>query len=229
MHLEVKGLSKEYKRDNRSFSAVKNVSLEVFNCDFISIVGHSGSGKSTLLNLIAGLLLPTSGEILIDGDNAASWSDKKASLLRNTLIGYVPQGQSLLSNLTVFDNVRLPFYLSKQKGNPDDAARELLYSLGIEALADCYPSSLSGGEMRRAAIARALVNKPSLLLADEPTSDLDADNTDEIISLFRRISKEETTVIMVTHDLHTVKGADRSYIMNEGNLLHRQDPAERFI
>lgn len=83
--------------------------------------------------------------------------------------------------------------------------------------------------MRRAAIARALVNKPSLLLADEPTSDLDADNTDEIISLFRRISKEETTVIMVTHDLHTVKGADRSYIMNEGNLLHRQDPAERFI
>jgi putative ABC transport system ATP-binding protein len=219
VHLEVKELSKEYKRDNRPFLAVENVNLEVFDGDFIGIIGRSGSGKSTLLNLIAGLLLPTSGEILIDGDNAVSSSDEKASLVRNTLIGYIPQGQSLLANLTVFDNVRLPFYLSKREGNPDDTARELLHDLGIESLADCYPSSLSGGEMRRAAIARALINKPSILLADEPTSDLDEDNTDEIVSLFRRITKEGTAVIMVTHDLHTVKAADRSYSMDKGILL----------
>lgn len=225
MHLEIKELNKEYKRDNRPFSAVKDVNLEVFDGDFISIVGHSGSGKSTLLNLIAGLLLPTSGEILIDGDNAVSSSDKKASLLRNTVIGHIPQGQSLLSNLTVFDNVRLPFYLSKRKGNPDDMARELMHDLGIESLAECYPSSLSGGEMRRAAIARSLINKPSILLADEPTSDLDADNTDEIVSLFRRIAKEGTAVIMVTHDLHTVKAADRSYTMDKGKLLHQNKSA----
>ncbi|MBP5781739.1 MAG: ATP-binding cassette domain-containing protein, partial [Clostridia bacterium] len=127
---------------------------------------------------------------------------------------------SLLSNLTVLDNVRLPFYLSKRKGDPDDMARKLLFSLGIESLADCYPSSLSGGEARRAAIARALINKPALLLADEPTSDLDAESTDEIVSLFGRIAKEGTAVIMVTHDLHTVKATDRNYTMDKGNLLH---------
>ena len=220
MNLQIKDLSKDYKRGDRTFSAVKNVNLEVGNGDFISIAGHSGSGKSTLLNLIAGLLVPTKGEILIDGENIASSSDEKASSLRNTLIAHVPQGQSLLSNLTVFDNVRLPFYLSNRNGDPSDEVTKLLTDLGISHLSDSYPSSLSGGEARRVAIARALINKPSLLLADEPTSDLDSENTDEIISLFKRIAKEGTAVIMVTHDLRTVKAADRSYTMESGELIN---------
>lgn len=221
MDLEVRNLSKEYERGGRTFSAVKDVDLEVKGGDFISIVGQSGSGKSTLLNLIAGLLLPTSGEILIDGKSAVTSSDREASELRNTVIGHIPQGQSLLSSLTVYDNIRLPFYLSDREGDPDKKTLELLANLGIADLVDSYPNSLSGGEARRVAIARSLINKPDILLADEPTGDLDKENTDEIISLFRRIAKEGTTVIMVTHDPDTEDAADRSYTMSNGSLLQK--------
>lgn len=220
VHLEIKDLRKDYKRGETVFSAVKDVNLEVNGGDFISVVGHSGSGKSTLLNLIAGLLLPTSGEILLDGESAIISSDDKASRLRNTVIGHIPQGQSLLSNLTVFDNVRLPFYLSERGGDPSAQVHELLTGLGIGSLAGSYPNSLSGGEARRVAIARALINKPAILLADEPTSDLDAENTDEIMLLFKRIAKEGTAVIMVTHDQRTLNAVDRSYTMEDGILSY---------
>ena len=220
VHLEVKNLRKDYSRGETTFSAVKDVNLEVNGGDFISVVGHSGSGKSTLLNLIAGLLLPTSGEILLDGESVIISSDDKASGLRNTVIGHIPQGQSLLSNLTVFDNVRLPFYLSEREGDPSDQVHELLTGLGIGSLAGSYPKSLSGGEARRVAIARALINKPAILLADEPTSDLDAENTDEIMLLFKRIAKEGTAVIMVTHDQRTLNAVDRSYTMEDGVLSY---------
>lgn len=220
MHLEIRNLRKDYIRGETTFSAVKDVNLEVNGGDFISVVGHSGSGKSTLLNLIAGLLLPTSGEILLDGESVIISSDDKASGLRNTVIGHIPQGQSLLSNLTVFDNVRLPFYLSEREGDPSDQVHELLTGLGIGSLAGSYPKSLSGGEARRVAIARALINKPAILLADEPTSDLDAENTDEIMLLFKRIAKEGTAVIMVTHDQRTLNAVDRSYTMEDGVLSY---------
>ena len=220
LHLEIRNLRKDYIRGETTFSAVKDVNLEVNGGDFISVVGHSGSGKSTLLNLIAGLLLPTSGEILLDGESAIISSDDKASRLRNTVIGHIPQGQSLLSNLTVFDNVRLPFYLSEREGDPSDQVHELLTGLGIGSLAGSYPKSLSGGEARRVAIARALINKPAILLADEPTSDLDAENTDEIMLLFKRIAKEGTAVIMVTHDQRTLNAVDRSYTMEDGVLSY---------
>ncbi len=221
VHLEIKNLRKDYSRGETTFSAVKDVNLEVNGGDFISVVGHSGSGKSTLLNLIAGLLLPTSGEILLDGENTIFSSDEKASKLRNTVIGHVPQGQSLLSNLTVFDNVRLPYYLSDRDGDPSDQVHELLKGLGIESLAGSYPNSLSGGEARRVAIARALINKPAILLADEPTSDLDSENTGEIMSLFKHIAKEGTAVIMVTHDQRTTNAVDRSYTMEDGILTYQ--------
>lgn len=220
LHLEIRNLRKDYIRGETTFSAVKDVNLEVNGGDFISVVGHSGSGKSTLLNLIAGLLLPTSGEILLDGESVIISSDDKASGLRNTVIGHIPQGQSLLSNLTVFDNVRLPFYLSEREGDPSDQVHELLTGLGIGSLAGSYPKSLSGGEARRVAIARALINKPAILLADEPTSDLDAENTDEIMLLFKRIAKEGTAVIMVTHDQRTLNAVDRSYTMEDGVLSY---------
>ncbi len=222
MRLEIRDLSKNYKRGGRVFSAVKNVSLSVNGGDFIAITGRSGGGKSTLLNLIAGLLLPTSGEILIDGQDISKLSDKEASLLRNSVIGYIPQGQSLLSNLTVFDNARLPFYLAKREGNPNDAASKLLSRFGIKDLADSYPESLSGGEMRRAAIARALINSPEILLADEPTSDLDAENTTKVAELFRDIAKRGASVIMVTHETDAVRGVDKLYTMKTGNLIQTE-------
>ena len=218
LDLEVKNLSRIFFRGDREFTAVDSVNFTIHSGDFISITGDSGSGKSTLLNLIAGLLLPTSGEILIDGKNIEKGSDEKLAHIRNTRVGYVPQGQSLLSNLTVLDNVRLPYYLSKRDGSPDKRAKELLDHLGIGHLAGCYPASLSGGEQRRAAVARALINKPDILIADEPTNDLDADNANEIASLFRQIADEGTAVLMVTHNLDTTASADGNYVMKNGQL-----------
>lgn len=218
MHLEVRNLSKEYERGDRRISAVKDVNLKVSSGDFVSIIGPSGSGKSTLLNLIAGLLLPTGGEILIDKKSVVFSSDAKASEFRNRVIGHIPQGSSLLANLSVLDNARLPYYLSEREGDPTEAVKELLEQLGIGSLSDSFPNSLSGGEARRVAIARALINKPSILLADEPTADLDSENTDGIISLFKQIAKEGTAVIMVTHDLRTLNATDKSFTMENGHL-----------
>ncbi len=218
MDFEIRNLSRTFARGKRKFTAVDSANLKIHSGEFISITGDSGSGKSTLLNLIAGLLLPTSGEIIIDGEHIENGSEERLADIRNEMIGYIPQGQSLLSNLTVIDNVRLPHYLSKRDGNPDEKARKLLDHLGIGELADCYPASLSGGEQRRAAVARALINDPAILIADEPTNDLDAENADEITSLFRKIADEGTAVLMVTHNLDTVKKTDDNYVMKKGKL-----------
>lgn len=218
MSLEVNNLSKQYIRGDVPFCAVKNISLKVIDGEFIAITGKSGSGKSTLLNLIAALLLPSDGEVRLDGKSISNLSDKEASLFRNSTIGYIPQGQSLLANLTVLDNVRLPYYFAENTGNPDEEAAKLLRRFGIEELANTYPSSLSGGEARRACVARALINKPRILLADEPTGDLDAENTEEIVRLFREIANEGTTVIMVTHEADTTEKADTVYAMENGQL-----------
>ena len=219
--LEVKKASKEYTRNGRVFLAVNRASLVVREGEFASVVGQSGSGKSSLLNLIAGLLLPSSGEILIDGKNAALMNDRDASLFRNSAIGYIPQGWSLLPNLTVLDNVRLPFFLAKREGNPDQEAARLLADLGIEALAKSYPSDLSGGEAKRVAVARALVNKPALLLADEPTENLDRENAKAIVALLKRAAKKGTSVVMVTHDERAAKAADAIYVMDGGKLVKK--------
>ncbi|MCR5317051.1 MAG: ATP-binding cassette domain-containing protein [Treponema sp.] len=218
--LEVQKLSRKYERKGSPFYSVKDVDLSLERGEFISITGASGSGKTTLLNLIAGLLLPSSGQILIDGNSAVTKSDAKGALLRNRVIGLVPQGYSLLSSLSVLDNVRLPFYLSREerKGDAEGEAMRLLSLLGIGELSSSYPANLSGGEIRRAAIARALINKPALLLADEPTGDLDAGNKEEIISLFRKIADGGTAVIMVTHDIQTLGCADRNFVMDKGIL-----------
>ena len=218
MLFEIKDLSKEYKRGNKTVFALKNVNISVSNSEFIAITGHSGSGKSTLLNLAAGLLLPTSGEVLIDGKNIFSISDKELSFLRNSVIGYIYQGQNVLNNLTVLDNVCLPFYLAKREGEPTQKALDLLSRCGIEHLAKEYPYNLSGGELRRVSIARALINNPFILLADEPTSNLDYDNKMEIIKLFKDISDNGTAVIMATHEMETIGLCDLVYEMNLGVL-----------
>lgn len=155
--LELKQLTRAYERDGSDpFTAVDGVNLQVMHGDFISIIGKSGSGKSTLMNMIAGLLRPTSGKVLIDGEDLWAMHDKNMAGMRSSKIGYVPQGMSLLSNLTVLDNVRLPFCLADTKGSGIEAAMKLLEEVGMETLAGSYPAQLSGGEMRRTAIARAL-------------------------------------------------------------------------
>jgi putative ABC transport system ATP-binding protein len=217
--LELKELTKEYNRGGRAFNAVNHVSLAVEPGDFISIIGRSGSGKSTLLNMSAGLLRPTTGTVLFEGNDIHRLSDKEISFLRNEKIGYVPQGQSLLSNFTVFDNVCIPWFLFKREGDVEGRAFILLEKVGISRLADSYPRELSGGEMRRAAIVRSLINEPRLLIADEPTGDLDVETTAEIMGLFSAIAREGTAVLIVTHELDTLNYGNKTYEMDAGNLL----------
>lgn len=220
--LEVQNINKEYVRGERKFLAVNDVSLSVNKNDFISIIGHSGSGKSTLLSIVAGLQKPDSGKITINDTNINSLNDKEISLFRNKTIGYIPQGESLLSNLTVFDNIRLPYSLYHKDNNIDTTVDELLKKLGIAELKNSYPSRLSGGERKRVAIARALINNPELLVADEPTSDLDAKNTAEILELFKAIALQGTAVIVATHELETLNYCKKIYEMSEGILQAKE-------
>jgi putative ABC transport system ATP-binding protein len=217
--LELNGLTKEYRRGGRAFNAVNGVSLSVEPGEFISIIGRSGSGKTTLLNMSAGLLRPTGGTVLFEGHDIHRLNDKELSFLRNEKIGYVPQGQSLLSNFTVFDNLCIPWFLFSREGDVEGRAFVLLEKVGISHLAASYPKELSGGEMRRVSIARSLINEPRLLIADEPTGDLDAQTTAEIMELFSRIAREGTAVLIVTHELDTLNYGNKTYSMDGGNLL----------
>lgn len=218
MLLEIKGLRKEYKRGEETVPAVDGVDLSICRGDFVSIIGRSGSGKSTLLNMIAGLLTPTSGSITLEGTDIHALKDKEISELRNTRLGYIPQGFGALSTLTVFDNVRLPYFLSKRQGDASGRALFLLDEVGISSLADSLPSQLSGGELRRVLIARALMNEPDIVIADEPTSDLDVETTRGIMELFARINRNGTTVLIVTHELDTLEFGSRVLRMASGHL-----------
>ena len=246
--LEINDLTREFTRRGARFAAVDHVSFSMDQGELVAIIGRSGNGKSTLLNLIAGLLKPTSGTVEIDGRNVSKLSDKELSQLRNATLGFVTQGQTLLGNLTVLDNVILPAVLfdpAKKTVVPDDvaapgeadaagaadSAREehepdalerratmLLDRLGVADLSDSYPKELSGGEMRRVSIARALMNGPKLLILDEPTGDLDATSTTMVMRLLRNVADETAAVLIVTHDGDTLPYADRVYAMDAGRL-----------
>ena len=221
--LELKQLKMVYDRDDiASLIAVDSVNLNVMRGDFVSIIGRSGSGKSTLLNMILGLLRPTSGKILINGDDLWSMDDNHMAKIRNSKIGYIPQGSSLLSNLTILDNVRLPFFLSKREGNVTLRAINLLKEMRIQNLAERYPAQLSGGEMRRAVIARALINSPEILIADEPTGDLDEETTKEVMKLFSEIYCKGITILMVTHEYDTTSYGNRVCTMYSGKLIENK-------
>ena len=205
----------------QSFYAVDHASLTMDKGEFVSIIGRSGSGKSTLLNLIAGLLDPTAGEICICGRSLTGMDDAALSAMRNTNLGYVPQGQTVLGNLTVLDNVRLPFYFGARTGPSSDRARDLLEQVGIGHLAGSLPRELSGGELRRVSIARAMMCSHDLLVLDEPTGDLDPRTTEEIMALLRGIAEGGTAVLMVTHELDTTGYGDRVLEMDSGKLSPR--------
>ena len=221
MVLEVKGLCKEYMRGSQPFYAVDHVDFSLNKGEFVSIIGRSGSGKSTMLNLIAGLLEPTEGTVTISGKCLTGMSDEELSTVRNTILGYVPQGQTVLSNLSVLDNVRLPFYFSQREGTSTERALELMKMVGIEHLAESMPKELSGGELRRVSIARALMCSHDLLVLDEPTGDLDPETTTEIMDLLQKIAAEGTAVLMVTHELDTTSYGHKTYVMDRGHLSQK--------
>lgn len=215
MLLEVQNISKKYIRNGNEFFAVDNINLTVDKGEFVAVCGHSGSGKSTLFNLISGLLKPDDGQIIF---NNVPISDYDMSKYRNSEIGYVIQGQSVLNGFTVIENICLPYYLSGNKSDIYEKALNLLKEVGLEQYADVYPDQLSGGEMRRVAIARALINNPKLIIADEPTSNLDRKNAVAVMELLKKISNRGISVIISTHDSLYNDYADRFVIMDEGKL-----------
>lgn len=216
--IDVKRVGKRYERGGRPFWAVKGATLTVSEGEFVTLLGRSGSGKSTLLNMVVGLLAPTEGTVTLCGQARAGMSDEAASALRNRAVGFVPQGAGVLSTLTVLDNVRLPAYLSAGVREEEGRALELLEAVGLKELANQYPSALSGGELRRVAIARALMNRPKVIVADEPTSSLDADNAAMVVDIFKKLARGGTGVLMVTHDTSSIEQSDRLFDMVGGVL-----------
>ena len=216
--LEIKNISKSYNRQGKDFFAVKDVNLNISDGDFIHIIGRSGSGKSTFLNIVAGLLSADKGSLSLDGTNYMELSDEEKSEFRNKNIGFIPQSPALLSYLNVLENIRLPYDMYEKDGDSEGKARYFLNELGLEHLAKSYPKELSGGEIRRIIIARALMTDPKILIADEPTSDLDIEATKEVMDLLKKINEKGTTVLVVTHELDTLKYGKKVYTMSEGIL-----------
>ncbi len=216
--LEARKLVKEYKRRGVSFRAVDDIDFSIDTGDFVMIEGESGSGKTTFLNLLTGLTEPTSGDVLISGKPLKDIGDEELSKIRNQKIKYIPQGESLLSALTVRENILFPYTVGGLEKPSPERLLEVSDKLGITDLLDEYPSELSGGEMRRATIARAVINKPSLIIADEPTGSLDSANTSRVMEIFKNIASEGTAVIVVTHQKETLGYASKVYGMEQGSL-----------
>ena len=213
--IEAIKLNKSFITPRGRIDVLKNLSFSINERSFVGITGKSGAGKSTLLSIISGLQKPDSGQLTINDTNLLSLNDKELSGFRNQNIGFISQEQSFLENFTVLDNVRLPAFLGKKKIDDTSAkeisarAEQLLDSLGIAHLAQNYPSTLSGGENHRVLIARALINNPQILLADEPTDSVDSERTDEIIKIFRRLADEGKTILIASHDKAALKLCDR--------------------
>ena len=216
--INVNNLSKSFRRGERDFFAIDNVSFDVSEKDFINIIGKSGSGKSTLLTLLSAIIEPTSGEIFVEGKNLSNMDDEEKSGYRNEFIGYVPQSLGTLPTLNVLDNVRLTYFFKKREGDGIERARMLLDMLGILNLENDFCKNLSGGELKRVLIARALMNEPKILIADEPTSDLDSKTTIEIMDMLKEINEKGTTIIIVTHDNDLLKYGSRLLEMTDGKL-----------
>lgn len=220
--IEVREVTKRYRAGNQEIVAVDNVSFSCEKGEYISIIGHSGSGKTTILSLIGGLTRPDRGDIVIDGKGILAMDDDSLSEFRNKKLNFVFQFSSLIPTLTSLENVMLPVVFGTDKKNMRETREEairLLESLGLSDKIDAYPSQLSGGQQRRVAIARAFINNPEIILADEPTGDLDEDTEAEVIRFFKRLNEEKgITFIVVTHSSSIASEAKRILRMHNGKL-----------
>jgi ABC-type lipoprotein export system ATPase subunit len=215
--IELKGLSKNYTVSGKQIKAVQPLDLTVQQGEFLSIVGHSGSGKSTFLSLVGGIARPDTGAVTIDGVDIWGYSDKDLSKLRNEKFGFVYQFASLIPTLTAVENVLLPTVFGGNRTAAD--AVQLLRRVGLGDKTDRYPSELSGGEQQRVAIARAFIHDPRIILADEPTGDLDEETEAEIMGFFESINREKKmTLIMVTHSSEIALRAPTRFRMKQGTL-----------
>ncbi len=216
--LEVQNLSKTYGKGDTMVKALDNVSLSVQKGEFVAIVGPSGSGKSTLLHILGGVDTPTSGKVIINGTDISQLDETALAIFRRRQIGLIYQFYNLIPILTVEENMTLPLLLDGRK--PDKKQVEyLLHTLGLEKRVNHLPNQLSGGQQQRVSIGRALINNPALMLADEPTGNLDSENTKEIIALLRRFNRDfNQTVVIITHDENIAVSADRVIQIEDGHI-----------
>jgi putative ABC transport system ATP-binding protein len=222
--LEVAGVVKIFETDELPVPALRGVDLVLAPEEFVAIMGPSGSGKSTLLNLIAGLDRPTDGDVILAGRSLSQADERQLSLIRREHIGLVFQFFHLLEGMTVLENVVLPAVIAGESRRRADArARELLDLLGLTAKATDMPGVLSGGQRQRLALARALANRPTLLLADEPTGALDSAGVEEVLGLLRRLHREGQTILLVTHDPTVAAAADRVVKIRDGRIFAGDD------
>ncbi len=224
--LQVNNISKQYGEKGNTVEALKNVSFRVGQGEFIAVVGTSGSGKSTLLNLIGGLDTPTQGDIIVRKRNIAGLKRKELAVFRRRNIGFVFQNYSLMPVLNVYDNVALPVTFDKGKYVDHPYLEDLLKELGLWEKRKRFPSELSGGQQQRVALARALANKPAILLADEPTGNLDSRTTVEVMGLLKNSCRRYSqTILMVTHNESLAANCDRILNIEDGMLLAGREGA----
>jgi ABC-type lipoprotein export system ATPase subunit len=218
--IDAKGLCKHYGTGEQQVKAVDQVDLCVEPADFVSIIGHSGSGKSTLLSLIGGLARPTAGTVTADGVDIWDLPDRELARLRNRRIGFVYQFSSLIPTLTALENVLLPVAFGTSVPNARARAMELLSALGMADRAGAYPGQLSGGEQRRVAIARSFINEPAVVLADEPTGDLDEETEADVLELFGQMNRRGVAFVLVTHNRELAALGATRLKMDHGHLIH---------
>ena len=217
--LKVENLRKEYGEGNSKVIALDGVNLEIERGEFVAIVGPSGSGKSTLLHIIGGVDSPDDGKVYIDGNDISKYSSKELAYFRRRKVGLIYQFYNLIQNLTVRHNIELPLKLDKRKINQDEFS-DIVKKLGIESKLDSFPSELSGGQQQRVAIARSLIYNPSIILADEPTGNLDRKNSKEIIEIFKYFNRTmKQTIILITHDEEIALQANRIITIVDGKIV----------
>ena len=218
--IRVKNMYKIYNPGENEVRALDDVSLEINQGEFIAIVGHSGSGKSTFMNMLGCLDTPDSGEYFLDGKDVANLSDNELSDIRNHKIGFIFQGFNLIPNLDALGNVELPLiYRGLGKQQRKAIAGEALSKVGLENRMDHRPNQLSGGQQQRVAVARAIAAQPPIILADEPTGNLDSKNGAEVMQLLTELNKEGTTIVMVTHSKHDASFAHRVINLFDGSIV----------
>ena len=216
--IEIQGIGKDYQEGESKVQAIKEMTISIDDGEFVSIMGQSGSGKSTLLAILGGLNHPTRGKILIDSLDIYKLTSEQRADLRSEYIGVIFQSFQLIPYLTVLENIKLPMAITGQKGkNQEKMARDVLERVGLANKADRLPDQLSGGEQERVAIARAIVNKPPILLADEPTGSLDSTTAEEIMALLKELNREGQTIIMVTHNPEACKHSARTIQVKDGS------------